>query len=185
MEKPNSKEVKRISVALDENTEKLLDELVSKKNMTVSDIVRMAILTYSELESNGGEINITKLKEYAALLYGGESVIVDIELWTCILDELNERASEKIWNCVESIGEMYGIQFKNMGFTSIKQTLKYLEATNWFRLKTNGEEGYTLILRARSEGKLFKLFLENMFRAQGIPVEIVDGMRKLIVMRKD
>jgi len=185
MEKTNSKKVKRISVALDENTEKLLDDLVNKKNMTVSDIVRMAILTYSELENNGGEIDMTRLKEYANLLYAGESVIVDIELWTCILDELNERGSEKIWNCVESIGEMYGIQFKNMGFTSIRQTLKYLEATNWFRLKINGDEGYTLILRARSEGKLFRLFLESMFKAQEIPVEIIDGMRKLIILKKN
>jgi len=77
MAKAVLKEMKRISVALDDKTDELLNSLVSKKNMTVSDIVRMAIGAYYELEGDESELDMEKLKKYAKLLYGGESVIVD------------------------------------------------------------------------------------------------------------
>lgn len=184
MAKTVLKEMKRISVALDDKTDELLDSLVNKKNMTVSDIVRMSIVAYYELEGEENELDMEKLKKYAKLLYGGESVIVDIELWACILDELNERGSEKIWERIKSIGEMYGVQFKNMGFKNVLQTLRFLEATNWFRLKTNGNGNYTLILRTRNQSRLLKVFLKTMFDAMDIPVEITNSLRKMTVVNK-
>jgi transcriptional regulator with XRE-family HTH domain len=177
-------EIKRISVALDDKTDELLNKLVCRKNMTVSDIVRLSIVTYSELESGDSAIDVEKLKRYSNLLYGGENIMVDIELWTSILDELNEYGSEKIWKHVETIGKMYGVQFRNIGLKDIKQTLKNMEATNWFSLKTNDNGNYTLILRAKNEGKLLKIFLNSMFAAQKIPVEIIEGVRKIIVVDK-
>lgn len=184
MTKTMVKEIKRISVALDDKTDELLNDLITRKNMTVSDIVRLAIITYSTLESEEGEVDIERLKKYAKLLYGGENVIVDIELWTCLLDEVTQRGTEELWECIKEIGEMYGGQFKNMGL-SVKETLKYLEeATNWFRLKANGGGSCQLILRSRNEAKLLKIILENMFKAQEIPVEISNGMRKITVEEK-
>jgi len=184
MAKAVLKEMKRISVALDDKTDELLNSLVSKKNMTVSDIVRMAIGAYYELEGDESELDMEKLKKYAKLLYGGESVIVDIELWACILDELNEKDSEKIWERIRSIGKMYGMQFKNMGFKNAFQTLRFLEATNWFRLKTNGNQSYTLILRTRNQSKLLQVLLENMFDVMRISVEITNGLRKMTITNK-
>lgn len=181
MVKAMVKEIKRISVALDDKTDELLNDLITRKNMTVSDIVRLAIITYSTLESEDGEVDIARLKKYAKLLYGGENVIVDIELWTCLLDEVTQRGSEELWNCIEEIGEMYGSQFKNMGL-NVKDTLKYLEeATNWFRLKANGGNSCTLILRAKNEANLLKVILKSMFDAQGTNVEITNGSRKITI----
>lgn len=186
MAKKDVKELTRISVALDDKTEELLNDLISRKNMTVSDIVRSAIITYSELESGEGEIDIERLKNYASLLYGGENVIVDIELWACILDELNQGGSKELWTHIEEIGEMYGLQFKNMGLNNINDILKYLEgATNWFRLKTNGGMRYNLILRAKSEVKLLRVILERIFTAQEMPVKIINGIRKITIEKED
>ena len=176
------KELKRISVALDDNTYRLLHELAEEKSTTVSDVVRMAILTYSNL--NGRSIEIDKLEKYHELLYGGENVIVDIEIWVCILDELSERGSEKLWRCIERIGTEFGIQFKNMGLKDAKETLNQLEVTNWFRLKSN-KNNYTLVLRSRNEVKLLKIFLENMFKAQDISVEILEGFKKLMIKQME
>lgn len=185
MAKTSMREIKRISVALDEKTDELLNDLINRKNMTVSDIVRLAITTYSTLEGEDDEVDIDRLKKYAALLYGGENVIVDIELWTCMLEEINQRGSKEMWKHMEEIGEMYGVRFKNMGL-NIKESLKYLEeSTNWFRLKANGGNSCTLVLRAKNEANLLKVILESMFKAQGIPVEIINGMRKITITEKN
>jgi len=179
-----SNEIRRISVALDSATYNILQELASEKNTTVSDIVRSAIDTYYEF-TNNSNMDVDKLMKYGELIYGGENVIVDIELWACILDVVNEKSSDKIWGQIKRIGTEYGIQFKNRGLKDVEEILNYLEMVNWFRLKTNGSQNYTLILRTRNVEKILKVFLENMFDAMGIHIDIVEGLRKLIIVKKD
>jgi len=184
VKKEKGKGTKRISVALDDKTNEILNNLSEKKGMTVSDIVRIALVTYSELENDDTEIDIEKYRKYLHLLYGGESVIIDIELWACLLDELNELGSEKAWNCIRQIAEIYGIHFKSEGFEDTKSILKYLETNNWYTLKANGDKDYTLVLRTRNSSEIVKVFLENIFRVQGIQVEIVNGLRKIVITEK-
>ncbi|MFP3945448.1 MAG: ribbon-helix-helix protein, CopG family [Archaeoglobaceae archaeon] len=179
-----SNDIRRISVALDDDTYNLLKELAEERNATVSDIVRSAISSYHELNTDR-DIDVDQLIRYGELLYGGENVIVDIEMWSCILDELNENGSEEIWEQIEKIGAEYGMQYKNMGLVDVKETLDYLEIGNWYKLKTNGDKGCTLILRTQNEEKLLKIFLENMFEAQDVPVDIMEGLRKLIIYNKN
>lgn len=179
-----SNEIRRISVALDHNTYEMLQKLAAEKNATVSDIVRSAIDAYYEF-TNNSNMDVDMLMKYGELIYGGENVIVDIELWACILDVVNEKSSEKIWRQIGRIGTEYGIQFKNKGLKDVEEVLSYLEMVNWFRLKTNGNKNYTLILRTRNVERVLRVFLENLFKAMDLPVEIIDGLRKLIIVGKD
>lgn len=178
-----TKDVHRISVALDSNTYELLQSLTEQQNSTVSNVVRSAIETYYELDENS-RADVKTLSRYGELLYGGENVIVDIELWACILDELNEKDSPKFCKQVARIGSEYGLHYKKMGINDIKGVLDQLEASNWFKLKTNGDKSYVLILRTRNVEKILKVFLENLFSSQEVPVEIMEGLRKLIIFPK-
>ncbi|MFO7966461.1 MAG: ribbon-helix-helix protein, CopG family [Archaeoglobaceae archaeon] len=182
--KTRANDIHRISVALDSNTYELLQSLTEKKNSTVSNVVRNAIETYQKLNKNN-QTDVEVLSRYSELLYGGENVIVDIELWACILDELNEKDPKKFWEHVARIGSEYGFHYKKMGITDIEGVLSQLETMNWFKLKTNGDKSYVLILRTRNVEKLLKVFLENLFSAQETPVEIMEGLRKLIIFPKD
>ncbi len=110
---------------------------------------------------------------------------MDIELWACVLDELNEKDSQVFWEQVARIGSEYGLHYKKMGLHDIEGVLNQLETRNWFKLKTNGDKSYVLILRTRNVEKLLKVFLENLFTAQGVPVEIMEGLRKLMIFPKD
>jgi Arc/MetJ-type ribon-helix-helix transcriptional regulator len=178
------KEMTRISVALDEKIERMLDTLVKEEDKTVSEIIRAAITTYFELKTSRNKLDIGKLKRYGELLYGEEHVLVDIELWITILDEMSKRESEEFIECIKRIGYNQGIQNKNMGLNDIYDSLKYLEVKNWFKVKTNGKT-CTIVLSTRSEQNILRIFLENMFKAQGIPVEIIGGLRKLTVVKKE
>jgi len=179
-----AEKLQRISVAIDNKTSDVLKTLAKKKNKTVSEIIRSAISIYSEIENSKG-IPPEKTKIYADLLSGREHVIVDIELWTAILDELNEKGSESFWKLVEKIGYEHGIQYRIRGLTNLKDILNYMETENWFRVKSNGSGSYTLILSTRNEQKMLKRFLESLFKAQGIKADIVEGFRKLIIINKE
>lgn len=178
-----SNEIHRVSVALDNKSYEILQKLAEEKRATVSDIIRMSLESYSEIAKND-YIDMENLIEYSQLIYGGESVIVDIELWACLLDVLNDNVSEEFWKQIEKIGHEYGIHYKNKGIIDIGEALKNLEVGNWFRLKPNGGN-YVLVLRTRNVEKILKHFLENLFDALGTPVDIVEGLRKLTINKKN
>ena len=172
--------LRRISVAMDKNVNKILEELANKENKTISEIIRKAIITYSKLNEGDHKIDINKIKAYDELLSGREHIILDLEVWIAVLDELNEKASEEFWKIVGEIGRAHGIQFKIKGVNNIHDVLKYLELENLFRVKV-GEGYFTLILTSRNGQKFVRIFLENVFKAMGIKVELIEGLRKITI----
>ncbi|RLI79331.1 hypothetical protein DRP07_10255 [Archaeoglobales archaeon] len=85
---------------------------------------------------------------------------------------------------IRKIGYSKGVQNKKMGLEGIYETLKTLEIGNWFKVKANSDEAFTVVLSTRSEQSILKTFLESMFEAQGIPVEIISGFKKLTIAKK-
>ena len=178
-----AKKFTRVSVALDRKSEEMLNILVRKKNTTISEIIRRAINTYFELENAATKITPDITKIYTDFLSDGEHCIVDIEHWTAMLDELNKKASDEFWEIMERIGYEHGIQYKNKGLTDVYDILRYMEVGNWFRVKIDGEGSYTLILSTHTSQKFLKIFFENVFKAQGIPVRIYEGFGKLRLVK--
>ncbi len=175
----------RISVAVDEETRRVIEDLARKEDKTISDVIRHAILFYSKLRDRARNIPLDAAEEYLDIIPSGDNIIVDIELWLTILDELNNITSEDFWNLIEKIGYKHGFEFKNRGIKDIEKILKSLELKHLFELKETGGGGYTLILTTRGEVKLLKKYIKGLFESAGIDVEIVEGIRKLIIVRKE
>ena len=94
---------------------------------------------------------------------------------------MNEKASEEFWKIVGEIGRTHGIQFKIKGVNNIHDVLKYLELENLFRVKI-GEGYFTLVLTSRNGQKFVRIFLENVFKAMGIEVKLIEGLRKITII---
>jgi len=170
----------RISVAVDENTRSLLENLAKKENKTISEIIRQAIITYSKIEDRLPE----EIDEYLDIVSKKDNIIVDIELWLTILDELNKHGSEDFWNIVEKIGQEHGLELRSRGITNIREVLSLFELRHLFEVKKNNN-GYVLILTTRNEAKLLKAYLYGLLKSLGINnIEIVEGLKKLIVLLK-
>ncbi|MBO8181955.1 MAG: CopG family transcriptional regulator [Archaeoglobus sp.] len=174
----------RLSIALDPETERMVGYLSKEEGRNASETIRMAIKTYFDLKKDNRSLDIEKLKKFGEMLESEEHVLVDIDLWIKILDELNKKGSEEFFRNVREIGYNKGIQYKKIGLKDIHETLKTLEIGNWFKLKANGDEAFTVVLSTRSEQNLLKSFLEGMFEAQGIQAEIIPGFKKLTVVKK-
>ncbi len=175
--------LRRISVAVDDDTINMLTNLASKENKTISEIIRESILMYSELERVDEKIDLNKIKTYENLLGCRDHVILDLEVWIAILDELNEKASDDFWNTIANVGYTHGLHFKIGGTDSPQDILKSLELENLFEVKV--EDGcFTLILASRNEQKFAKIFLENLFRGIGLEVDILEGLRKLTIVQR-
>ena len=181
MGKENKKTL-RTSIALDRKTTEMLQILVKKKNTTASEIIRRAITTYFELENARMKITPDVTKIYTDFLSDGEHMIVDIEHWTAIWEELNEKASDRFWEIIKKSGYEHGMQYRDKGLTDVYDILRYMEVGNYFRIKIDGEGRYTLILSTHTEQRFLKTFLENLFKAQGLDVTIQEGYGKLRII---
>lgn len=171
---------KRLSVAVDEKINKILEKLSKDENKTVSDIIRAAILAYAEISE--GNTEVEAIKRYEEVLKKRDHVIVDLDLWIALLDFVNELADEKLWNVIESIGYESGLEFKLRGLT-IEDVFKHLEFENV--LKAEYENGVdVLVLTSRSEVNVLMYYLKGVFRAMGINAEIIPGVRRLVIVEK-
>ncbi|MEM0350926.1 MAG: ribbon-helix-helix protein, CopG family [Archaeoglobaceae archaeon] len=171
--------MKRLTVSLDDDTIAKLEQLARKDNRSLSEIVRSAISSYYEL--NQREAIIVDFDRFIELIASREHVAVDIGLWIAIMDEINEKASDSFWEIVEKVGSEYGLQFKEMGLKDLRSVLKFLETTNWFKVRMISDSTYSLVLTARSEVKLIKKFLEGLLKSMSLKAEISEGLRKVMI----
>jgi len=178
----DSERIKRISVALDTETFDTLYQIVKKRRQTISEIVRSAIIHYSESESKGYP-NIENLELCAELLAGGGHVVVDLELWIAMLNELNEKASEQFWEVTRKEGHKHGVYYKNVGVTELEDVLRHSQVKNWYTLRAE-KNCYLLIFSAQAIRNFLKTYLEGMFDALDVDVDITEGMRSFIITER-
>ncbi|WP_457591897.1 ribbon-helix-helix protein, CopG family [Geoglobus sp.] len=176
--------VYRTSISLDSRTSQILEELIRRTDKSASEIIRDALNSYYEFEFSQN-VSKREIMTYIDFLSEGEHVIVDLEHWCAMWEVLNEKADDTFWEMVAKSGQEHGIQYYSKGLRDVKSILEYMEPGNFFRMKEDGNESYTLILSCPSEMKFLRIFLENIFRAQNIEVEIRESIGKLrIVVRK-
>ena len=171
----------RISVAVNGETRSIIEDLARRENKTISDIIRHAVLLYSKLKSK--DLPIDLVEEYLSIIPSGDNIIVDLELWLTILDELNRCGSEEFWNTIEKIGYKHGLELRNKN-NDVEQILRYLGLKHLFEFRRI-ENGYTLILSTRSETKVLKRYLKGLFESLGLNEDIIESLRKLIIVCKN
>ncbi len=180
---PMTDKLLRISVAVDKETRNLLENLARKEKKTISDVIRQAILTYSKLEDKDEFLQF--IDKYLDILLRSDNIIVDIEIWLTILDELNRHSSQDFWRLIEKIGYEHGLELKSRGLKDIDEILHLFELRHLFEVKKNTNEGYVLVLATRNEVKLLKAYLTGLFKSLGFEdAEIIEGLRKLIILKE-
>ena len=171
----------RVSVAVDEKTRSILESLAKKENKTLSEIIRQAIMVYSKIRDKLVVENIDKYLD----IVSSNNIVLDIELWLTILDELNKCSSQDFWNAIERIGMEHGFELRSKGVKDIDDLLNLLSLRHLFEVNKN-RNSYTLVLATRNEAKLLKAYLKGLFKSLGVEreIEIVEGLRKLIILKK-
>ncbi len=177
-------EVKRITVSLDDETAKMLEELANSDKRSASEIVRFAVSEYYKLRGVQRHVDPDFVSTIIDLLSEGEHIVVDVSLWATMLEGLNKNAKDEFWRFVGKIGREYGFQLKVKGLSDVYDVLKYMESFNWYNVKVSSPNTYVLILTVKAEVKLLSIFLQNLFSALETPVEIIEGVRKIIVIEK-
>jgi len=168
----------RVTIAFDEESYEIFNELREKSKQSQSEIIRNALkfyYSYRDFENLDGE----RIKIYVEMLSEGEHIILDIDHWIAFLRLVETHPEkDKFWELHREVARSHAEQFKGK---SAEYILERLEACNFFRMNRVSENEFTLILGNEITKNFIRIFLEEVFAGVGINAEIKEDLTKLRV----
>lgn len=172
------KNPKRITVALDEESAKILDQMTDDEDTSKSELVRKTLKFYQE-NKELLENNREKLETYLNMLSKGEHVILDIDRWLLFLEMLeSSEESKEFWKKAKRIANSHAEQL-NEEVNSFEDLLKRLEACNFYEMDKVSENEFTLMVSSKEAKKFVKKTLEDFSESMGFEVNIIEDIGKL------
>ncbi|MHC1567009.1 MAG: ribbon-helix-helix protein, CopG family [Candidatus Syntropharchaeia archaeon] len=145
----------RVTVALDEETADLFDQM--RKEMRISQSF------------------------YVDMLGDGEHIILDVDHWLLflkIIDSLPE--DDGFWEKCRTVAESHAEQLSEKIATP-KSLLRRLEACNFFKLVEDGKNEFTLVLGSDLTVKFVKRLIKDLSESMGFSMDIKEGIAKIRV----
>lgn len=175
---------KRISIAMDEETLKLLDEINPEKDASRSKVIRDAIKFYhksKKIRESGAE----NLDIYFDLLSGGEHLVLDVDHWLLFLDLLESSdKEEEFWAKSKKVADSHADQLSSK-IQNLEELLERLSACNFFRLNKISENEYTLIVESKKTRKFVKNLVKDFSESMGFETRIHEDIGKLRIKEKE
>lgn len=173
--------MRRISLSLDDDTYKIVEKLKNDTKSSMADVFRMLIRYYFEQDKIFKKVDTETIVIYLDYLQKKEHIMLDIDLLCAIFEELGKKNSRDLWELVRQSGKAHGKQYLKKGMKNLKDILYYVEKSNLFGLKIESLDYCTLVLVSPSVKKFLRTFLEGVFEAQGMKVEITESWNKLSI----
>jgi Arc/MetJ-type ribon-helix-helix transcriptional regulator len=174
----------RITVALDDETNDLIENLTSKAGVSKSELMRQAVRFYNENRSLTDNVVRKKLNSYMELLLSGEHIILDVDHWLLFLN-LVESSPEKehFWEKCKEVARSHAEQLRSK-VRSPEDLFDRLEACNFFRMTKNSQKDFTLVLTSETAKKFIRVFVEEFLSSMGLKAELKENVAKIRVVIK-
>lgn len=171
----------RITIALDEETNKLFEKLRLETKQSQSGLIRRALQFYSENKKVIDEHGTERINTYVDMLGSGEHIILDVDHWLLFLKLIESSPEkEKFWDDHKRVAKSHAEQLSKK-VRSADELLKRLEACNFYNLGKSSENEYTLVLYSDATKKFVRDFLEEVLAGMGSKAEIKEDFAKLRV----
>ncbi|MEM0492510.1 MAG: CopG family transcriptional regulator [Candidatus Thermoplasmatota archaeon] len=169
----------RLSVSLNDKSFEIIQKYLSKYNTSQADIIRRALQILDIMEEATDKSPMENILTYIDYLANKEHIILDIVHWKLIFHELNQHASDNFWDALYKTGDNHRREYFDKGIREVKQILRYVEKTNWYTLKEETKNSFTLILSVAESSRFIKTFFEGFFSKYPQKVEIIEEDMKI------
>ena len=186
----NIKVNNRITIALDEQTKQILNELNNHSENSRSETIRKAIKFYHKFKKvfDKKENGVSaKVNTYLELLSHGEHIILDVDHYLSFLKFIeNSPDKDQFDDINKSIGRAHAEEFsQDLDITTVQKVVERLEACNFFKIVKDSSSRYTLLLGSDIQKNFIKTFLEEVLEGMGFKVSIKEGFSKLKIILKN
>ncbi|MDI3497175.1 ribbon-helix-helix protein, CopG family [Archaeoglobus sp.] len=145
----------RLSVSLDDKSKEKLEKMRKMTGKSTSELIRDLIDLGYDIYQLG--VDTDSLEAWVDYLAKRQHMILDIEHWRVIFNEIEGVNNSEFWRQMEEIGLSHAVQYKMKGLDTVEKILRYVEKANWYEIKDEG---------------------------QNLKAEIKEGFGKLIVVEK-
>ncbi len=167
----------RITIALDEETEKALEKMAKEMGVSYSSLVRMALRYFSQNRKSAE--NYENMSIWSSLLSKGEHIVLDIDHWFLVLKYIEASSKkEAFYKEGKKVAHSHAGQLAKV---TPEEYLKRLEACNFYKLNKDSEDEYTLILNSNLGMRFIKELVTDTLTEMGVVVEVKEDMTKLRV----
>jgi hypothetical protein len=168
----------RLSVSLNEKSLATIQKYLKKYDTSQADIIRRALNYMDIVEEATEKSSVENILTYIDFLADSEHLILDIAHWKSIFIEIG-GGSKKFWDDVYKTGENHRKEYFDKGIKEVRQILKYIEKTNWYNLKEDSKNSFTLILATQGSSRFIKTFFEGFFSNFPQKVDISEEYMKI------
>jgi len=117
------KKLTRITIALDEETAKLLEKMKEGTALSQSELMRQALRFYDENKDILNASAKKSLHMYMDMLLSGEHVILDVDHWLLLLNLIESSPEkEKFWTNCREVARSHAEQTEAKSFLSGRST---------------------------------------------------------------
>jgi hypothetical protein len=167
----------RTTIALDEESERILKKLAEEIGLSYSALVRGALKFFSQNKELAG--NLGRMRTWSELLHSGEHVILDIDHWLLFLKYVESSGKkEAFYNEGKRVAKSHAEQLAKVTPTP-EEYLKRLEACNLFKLRKDAEGEFTLVLGSPLSKRFIKELVLETLTGMGFDVSIKEDLAKL------
>lgn len=183
----NTKIHNRVTIALDDGTFGLLQELKEESTESQSEIVRKAIRFYHKFKKVIGISKkgvASKVNTYLELLSHGEHIILDVDHYLSFLKFIEESENpDKFWEMNKTIGKAHAEEFtQELDISTVQKVVERLETCNFFKVIKDSSSRFTLLLGSDIQKTFIKTFLEEVLNGMGFKTRIKEGFSKLKII---
>lgn len=170
--------MERLSVSLTDRSMTIIKKYLAKYNTSQADIIRRGLNCLETMEETTEKAPLENILAYVDYLADNEHLIVDIANWKSFFIEIG-KGSKNFWDEVYKIGDSHRTEYFDKGIREIKQILEFVEKTNWYHLKVDSKNSFTLILAVAESSKFIKTFFEGFFSKYSQEVKVAEEFMKI------
>ena len=173
--------MERLTIALDEDSNNIIQKFIEEKNISKSSVIRLALQSLVKQSKLEKLCSIEQLYVYSLFLVNNDHIILDVDHWDVFFKEIGD-GSDSFWNGVYDVGVEHQKEYHNKGLREVHDILTFIEKTNWYRLNQDSENSYTLVLNVLASGKFVEYFFKGFFRDFPQKVQVKRGGRKISIV---
>jgi len=170
--------MERLSVSLNDKSLEIIQKYLQKYDTSQADVIRRALNWMNIIEENTEKVSVENMLTYVDYLANSEHLILVIAHWKSIFIEIGE-GTKKFWDEVYKTGDCHRKEYFDKGIRDIRQILQYIEKANWYNLKEDSKNSFTLVLATSESAKFIKTFFEGFFSKYPQKVTLTEEYMKI------
>lgn len=171
----------RVTVSLDEESRRALEELTERADGSRSEVVREAIAFYAANFESARASDSDHLQTYYEMLSTGEHVLLDVDLLHAFLSQVErpEDRDDEFLETIDRVARYHAREYAER-FDSLADVLDWLSLCGFLTVRRADEGSYHVVFPSEPLRRFMVRFIRGSVADLPFEVEIEESVSKVL-----